>query len=222
MLARCMSRTISIVGAGRVGKTLGKRLRELGWRIGAVVTRSAATSRAAVRVIGAGIPHASLTSDIFDANVILIATPDDAFDAVAKALAQIGGAELRGKIILHTSGALDRRILAPLASVRGIHRFASSHANLQRPRRAETEKRDFRRGRRPPCPPRRERNCEGSGRRARSYQWRGQAHLPRNSRARRRQRVCFDGSLDPDAPAHRLHAPPRPANAPTFDPPNAR
>ena len=53
-----MKRTLSIVGAGRVGKTLGKRLRERGWRIGAVVTRSAASSRAAVRIIGAGTPCA--------------------------------------------------------------------------------------------------------------------------------------------------------------------
>ena len=47
-----MARTVSIVGAGRVGKSLGKRLRELGWRIGAVVTAS--TARAAVRRIGGG------------------------------------------------------------------------------------------------------------------------------------------------------------------------
>jgi predicted short-subunit dehydrogenase-like oxidoreductase (DUF2520 family) len=51
-----MKRTLSIVGAGRVGRTLGKRLRERGWRIGAVVTRSTATARAAVRTIGAGTP----------------------------------------------------------------------------------------------------------------------------------------------------------------------
>jgi predicted short-subunit dehydrogenase-like oxidoreductase (DUF2520 family) len=60
MLTRSMKRTLSIVGAGRVGKTLGKRLRERGWRIGAVVTRSAATSRAAVRTIGGGTPYAGL------------------------------------------------------------------------------------------------------------------------------------------------------------------
>ena len=51
-----MKRTLSIVGAGRVGRTLARRLRERGWRIGAVVTRSTATSRAAVRAIGAGTP----------------------------------------------------------------------------------------------------------------------------------------------------------------------
>jgi predicted short-subunit dehydrogenase-like oxidoreductase (DUF2520 family) len=115
MLARSMSRTISIVGAGRVGKTLGKRLRKLGWRIGAVVTRSAATSRAAVRIIGAGRAGASLTSDLFDVDVILIATPDDVLPVVAKSLAQIGSAACRGKIILHTSGALDRHVLTPLS-----------------------------------------------------------------------------------------------------------
>jgi len=59
MLARSMKRTVSIVGAGRVGKTLGKRLRERGWRIRAVVTRSAASARAAVRAIGAGTPFAA-------------------------------------------------------------------------------------------------------------------------------------------------------------------
>jgi predicted short-subunit dehydrogenase-like oxidoreductase (DUF2520 family) len=110
-----MARTISIVGAGRVGKTLGKRLRQLGWRIGAVVTRSKATARAAAYFIGAGSPRASLTKDIFDADVILISTPDDALPAVAKSLAEIGGSVCRGKIILHTSGALDRQELAPLA-----------------------------------------------------------------------------------------------------------
>ena len=48
MLSRSMSRssshtmpqTISIIGAGRVGQTIAKRLRKLGWQIGAVVTRS--------------------------------------------------------------------------------------------------------------------------------------------------------------------------------------
>ena len=68
-----MSRTISIVGAGRVGRTLGRSLRRLGWRIGAVVTRSAAASRAAVRAIGAGKPRATITREAVDADVILLA-----------------------------------------------------------------------------------------------------------------------------------------------------
>jgi predicted short-subunit dehydrogenase-like oxidoreductase (DUF2520 family) len=156
-----MARTVSIVGAGRVGIALGKRLRELGWRVGAVVTRSKATSRAAVRAIGAGTPvegsfsraesrtldgalapgtvaelfrgselqlrhklsqrsGASAPEDnalsrLLAADVILLATPDDALASVARALAGITGANWRGKIILHTSGALDCTVLAPLA-----------------------------------------------------------------------------------------------------------
>jgi len=51
-----MARTVSIVGAGRVGISLGKHLRASDWRIGAVVTRSKPTARAAARRIGAGFP----------------------------------------------------------------------------------------------------------------------------------------------------------------------
>jgi predicted short-subunit dehydrogenase-like oxidoreductase (DUF2520 family) len=43
--------------------------------------------------------------------VILIATPDDEIGAVARELARIGEEELRGKVVLHTSGALDSRPL---------------------------------------------------------------------------------------------------------------
>ena len=110
-----MARTISIVGAGRVGKTLGKRLRQLGWRIGAVVTRSAATSRAAVQAIGAGLARSGITIDAASADVILLTTPYDKLAGVARALAEVGGKGWRGKIVLHTSGTLDRSVLAPLA-----------------------------------------------------------------------------------------------------------
>jgi len=115
MLSRAMERSLSIVGAGRVGRTLGKRLRGLGWRIGAVVTRSAATSRAAVREIGAGKPYSRLVREILHSKVILLTTPDGALGTVASALASFGESKFRDKIILHTSGALDRIVLAPLA-----------------------------------------------------------------------------------------------------------
>jgi hypothetical protein len=83
-----MKRSLSIVGAGRVGRTLGRRLHRLGWRIGAVVTRSAATSRIAVREIGAGKPYSRLVPEIFDSNVILLTTPDGALSGADGALAK--------------------------------------------------------------------------------------------------------------------------------------
>jgi predicted short-subunit dehydrogenase-like oxidoreductase (DUF2520 family) len=110
-----MSRSVSIVGAGRLGRALGRSLRRLGWRIAAVVTRSAAHSRAAVHAIGAGQPFATLTSAVMDADVILLAAPDDALAEVARRLAKVAGNKSRGKVVLHASGALDNSVLRALA-----------------------------------------------------------------------------------------------------------
>lgn len=112
-----MAETLSIVGAGRVGRALGRQLHGLGWRVGVVTARSLTTARAAVRVIGAGHPADQLTRQILDSKVILITTPDDAIEPVAKKLAEIGGEEWRGKVALHTSGAIDSSILKPLADL---------------------------------------------------------------------------------------------------------
>jgi len=149
MLSRSVKRTVSIVGAGRVGASLGKRLRQLGWRIGAVVTRSPASALAAVRTIGGGSPFAGVTgayssansgsggraglqprrrtrsshralapeaisSPILAADVILLTTPDDVLPSAVRTLAKMRGSGWREKIILHTSGTLDRSVLAPL------------------------------------------------------------------------------------------------------------
>jgi predicted short-subunit dehydrogenase-like oxidoreductase (DUF2520 family) len=110
-----MGTTIAIVGAGRVGRALGHELHEAGWNISVVVTRSAAGARRAVRAIGAGQPFNRLTRLILGANVVLIAVPDDKIGGVAQRLARVGGEEWRGKVVLHTSGALDSSVLEPLA-----------------------------------------------------------------------------------------------------------
>ena len=124
---------VAIVGAGRVGCVLGKVLQKSGWRIGPVITRSLRSARAAMRRIGSGEPQAGLSEAILAADVILIATPDRAIAATAQALARFGntgasgttrqrreikesgGRAWRGKIVLHTSGALGSDVLRPLA-----------------------------------------------------------------------------------------------------------
>jgi predicted short-subunit dehydrogenase-like oxidoreductase (DUF2520 family) len=110
-----MTETLAIVGAGRVGRALGRRLRELGWKIGAVVTSAEPSARKAVRSIGAGHAHAHLTRQVLATQVILITTPDRVLADVAEDLARIGGEELHGKIALHTSGAVSSRVLEPVA-----------------------------------------------------------------------------------------------------------
>jgi predicted short-subunit dehydrogenase-like oxidoreductase (DUF2520 family) len=109
-----MQGTLSIVGAGRVGRTLGKVLREVGWKIGVVVTRSPASARRAVNFIGAGQPHAGLTRQLVRSDLVLVTTPDSQIADAAKRMAEMGAEEWRGKTVLHTSGALDSLPLAPL------------------------------------------------------------------------------------------------------------
>ncbi len=115
MLSREMNRTISVVGAGRVGKTLARCLYRRGWRIEAVVAGSAAHARAAVRWIGAGKALPRLVPAVFVARVVLFATPDAVLGDVARELAELAGRNLNGTVVLHTSGALDHRVFAPLA-----------------------------------------------------------------------------------------------------------
>lgn len=129
-----MPETVSIVGAGRVGRALGRRLHELGWRLGGVTGRSIATARAAVRAIGAGQPLSGLTHQILNAHVVLITTPDSVIESVASQLAQLGGSEWNGKVVLHTSGTLDSSVLQPLtqlgASAGSMHPMQTfSHQN---------------------------------------------------------------------------------------------
>jgi predicted short-subunit dehydrogenase-like oxidoreductase (DUF2520 family) len=120
-----MPGTLSIIGAGRVGRSLGRRLRELGWKIGTVVTRSESSARKAVRSIGAGHARAFMTRQVLAAQVILITTPDHSVAEVAGELARIGAEELHGKIVLHTSGALSSYVLDPVkksgAAVGSMH-----------------------------------------------------------------------------------------------------
>ena len=117
--------TISIIGAGRTGRALGRRLREQGWKIHSVVTRSQATARRAVRSIGGGSGSGDLSPSVLSASVILISVPDSAIHAVVNRLAAFGRAELQGKTVFHTSGALSSEALRRLqtlgAAVGSIH-----------------------------------------------------------------------------------------------------
>jgi predicted short-subunit dehydrogenase-like oxidoreductase (DUF2520 family) len=117
MLTQRMSETVSIIGGGRVGRALGRRLHELGWRVGGVTGRSISTARAAVRAIGAGQPLDAPTHQVLNSRVVLITTPDGAIEGVAKDLALLGGKEWCGKVALHTSGSLDSSVLKPLADL---------------------------------------------------------------------------------------------------------
>jgi len=109
-----MLKSLAIIGAGRVGRALGRRLRETGWRIILVAAQSEASAKRAVRFIGGGRPVAGLPASLTGARVILLTVPDDAIATVAEELARKDREELSGKVVLHTSGALGSSVLEPL------------------------------------------------------------------------------------------------------------
>jgi len=120
-----MPKSLAIVGAGRVGRALGRGLHESGWRVTVVAARSIASAKRAVRFIGDGRPATGIPTTLATAGTILLTVPDDAIGPVAAELAESAGPELRGKVVLHTSGALDNSVLAPLrqrgAAVGSVH-----------------------------------------------------------------------------------------------------
>jgi predicted short-subunit dehydrogenase-like oxidoreductase (DUF2520 family) len=132
-----MNRSLSIIGAGRVGRELGRRLADQGWRVETIVTRSAQTARATARAIGAGRPLARLGPEALASQLILITTPDDAIESVARRLARLAPGSLAGRVVLHTSGALGSEALAALArlgAATGSMHPLQSFARGRRPR----------------------------------------------------------------------------------------
>jgi predicted short-subunit dehydrogenase-like oxidoreductase (DUF2520 family) len=120
---------VSIIGAGRMGTTLGQALNQLGYQIELVVTRHAASARRAAKLLkGEGLAITQLGPRGESAqerrlrtNFLLISTPDDVLEAVAGQLATTFGTQTRNRkrprgIALHTSGALSSEVLEPLRS----------------------------------------------------------------------------------------------------------
>ncbi len=115
--------TISIIGAGRLGTTLGRALSAIGLKVEAVAATHGASARRSAKLIGSN-PRpltASQLNHLPDSNIILITTPDDVIGAVAEQLGRLSkGAgksstvRSRGQIVLHASGALSSEVLAPL------------------------------------------------------------------------------------------------------------
>lgn len=104
--------SLAVIGAGRVGTALAVGLGAAGYRITGVYSRTPASAAALAQRSGAAV-FASAAAAAQAAELILLTVPDDAVGAAAAALA---GADLRGRGVIHTSGALDAGPLAVLAA----------------------------------------------------------------------------------------------------------
>lgn len=115
--------TISIVGSGRLGTALARALFLSGYEIEAVVARRTARARRAAALLGRKTQPLAATDlhTLPASQVVFICTPDDDIEAIATRMAMSYKGPVRGRTVLHTSGALSSsEVLKPLAA-KGFH-----------------------------------------------------------------------------------------------------
>ncbi|WP_214413235.1 Rossmann-like and DUF2520 domain-containing protein [Sphaerisporangium fuscum] len=111
---------VGVLGAGRVGSVLGAALVQAGHHVVAAAGVSDASHRRARDRLGVGI---SQPDDVIaKAELVLLTVPDDALPGLVAGLAA-AGVDLRGKMLVHTSGAYGLGVLEP-ATAAGAVPFA--------------------------------------------------------------------------------------------------
>jgi predicted short-subunit dehydrogenase-like oxidoreductase (DUF2520 family) len=123
-------KTLNIIGAGRVGQTLGRLWQQCGtFTVQDVLTTRPASALAACTFMGSGTPVENMAA-MRPADVWMLAVPDAAISATAAAMAAIIGQ--RGSqapaMAFHCSGAQSSESLAAVAEL-GWH-TASAHCIL--------------------------------------------------------------------------------------------
>jgi predicted short-subunit dehydrogenase-like oxidoreductase (DUF2520 family) len=123
MAARAKS--ITLVGAGNLAQALGPALKKAGYRIEAVVGRANRESQRRARSLAGSLNAAWCRLDEIQpaSDVVWLLHTDDALAGTAQALAK--RPDWKGRIVLHSSGALSSDVLAPLKRA-GAH-TASLH-----------------------------------------------------------------------------------------------
>lgn len=105
---------VAIIGAGRLGTSLGRALANKGFPILWIADREPAAARESRRIIGQG----RATTDIAraaEAGIIFLSVPDEETERTARALAGTPAA-WHEKAVLHTSGIQPSTVLASLRS----------------------------------------------------------------------------------------------------------
>ncbi len=133
--------SLNIIGAGRVGQTLGRLWTAADvFEVRSVLARSAASAQVAVGVIGAGQAAPNLAA-LPEADVWMLSVPDAQITPTAQALAALTApaGTVRPALAFHCSGALGSDVLAPLRMAGW--QVASAHPLLSfaRPELAATQ-----------------------------------------------------------------------------------
>lgn len=113
-------KTVAIIGAGRVGGSVGRLLAKAGYVITAVASRGREHAEQARSFIGSGTAMTDPAGAAASADIIFIATPDGSIRDVCDAIAA-GGGFRQGAIVVHMSGAQTVGLLEA-AKKAGAHR----------------------------------------------------------------------------------------------------
>lgn len=104
--------TVGVISAGRVGAVLGAAFARAGYPVVAAVGRSPESVERATRLLS-GVPLRSVDQVTEQAQLLLLAVPDDRLGEVVGRLA--GSGRLRpDHVVVHTSGAHGLAVLAPV------------------------------------------------------------------------------------------------------------
>lgn len=128
---------IAIIGAGKVGTSLGCALKRKGHTITSVSCNSLASAQESSRIIGCGRPSINIAETARSGDVIFITVPDDKISGVASKLEE-SDTLWQEKTIFHCSGLHPAAILKPLqdkgaqaASVHPIQAFPAKKPHLE-------------------------------------------------------------------------------------------
>ncbi len=124
--------TVGVLGAGRVGSVLGAALAQAGHRVVAASGVSDASQRRANDLLGIDL---SRPDEVMRrAELILLTVPDDVLPGLVSGLAATG-ADLRGKLLMHASGAYGLGVLQPATDLGALPPGAPPGDDLHRARR---------------------------------------------------------------------------------------
>jgi len=128
---------VVIIGAGRVGASLGHALRKKGYEIKALSCQRISSARESRKIIGSGRPLTDNVETAKSGNIVFLSLPDKTIEKVSQELSQ-AALDWSKKYVFHTSGLLGSSVLQNLknkgaftASLHPIQSFALKSADIK-------------------------------------------------------------------------------------------
>jgi predicted short-subunit dehydrogenase-like oxidoreductase (DUF2520 family) len=122
-----MTKKVTIIGGGKVGCVLGKRLKDKGYKIVSIISRTFASAAMCGTFLECENYSISIEDISAETDLILISVPDTELEKVARDLSKSKKINFKKLIVFHTSGALSSKKLASLsllgAKTFSIHPF---------------------------------------------------------------------------------------------------